>query len=170
MSQHPDRTLAVRAAQINDGSVGTALQIQLPTLRKRPPCRCLVVTSDAALLVSRHEPIAGRLEGRRAGVVKPRPDFLLPEMVETLIEILRPVFPRRRKDGRDAQRETTADDLPKHIRMGMRSLEARIVVELGISRTSVLPPMGFQPLAEPAGAQGGTDPRPANRSPKCSRA
>src|ERR1035441_8586216 len=29
--------------------------------------------------------------------------------------------------------------------------------------------MGFQPLAEPAGAQGGADPRPANRPPKCSR-
>jgi hypothetical protein len=57
---------------------------------------------------------------------------LLPEMVEALIEILRPMFPNWRKDGRDPQRETTADDLPQHIRMGVRSLEARIVVELGI--------------------------------------
>lgn len=39
MSQHLDRALVIRAAQVNEGAVGTALQIQLPAFRKRSPTR-----------------------------------------------------------------------------------------------------------------------------------
>src|SRR5208283_6063219 len=74
---------------------------------------------------------------------------------------------RWRKDGRDAQRQATADDLAQHIRMSVCSLEARVVVELGIRWTAMLVPVCFQPFAEPSRTQGGTDPRPAGRAPKC---
>lgn len=94
------------------------------------------------------------------------PDFLLPQMVEALIEILRPMLARRRKDRGDSQRQAKADDLPQHIRMRVRSLEARVVVELGIGRATVRPPVGLQPLTEPARAQGGTDPRASDRAPQ----
>src|ERR1039458_5341613 len=43
------------------------------------------IAPGTALLVGHHKPVARRLEGRRAGVVKALPDFLLPQMVETFI-------------------------------------------------------------------------------------
>ena len=128
MAQHPDGSGVIRPAQVNDSAAGPLLQIQPPRFWKRPALGRLVVTGGAALLVSGHEPVAGRLESRRAGVVKTLPDFLLPQIVEAFIEILGPMLARGRKDGRDAQRQATADDLAQHIGMSVCSLEARVVV------------------------------------------
>ncbi len=158
MTEHPDRSGVIRAAQVNDRSTGTLLQIQLPPLWKRTACGCLIITRGTALLVGHHKPVAGGLEGGGAGVRETMPDLLLPQMVETFIEILRPVFAGRSKDRGDPQRQTKSDNLTQDIRMGVRALEARIIVELGIRRHAVLPPVRFHPLAEPFCAQGGTDP------------
>ena len=105
MAQHPDCPRVIRPAQVNDRAAWTSLQIQLPTLRKGPSCWRPVVAHGSALLVGRHKPVARRLEGQRVGVVEALPDFLLPQMVETFIEILRPVFPWRGKDRRDPPRD-----------------------------------------------------------------
>ena len=71
-----------------------------------------------------------------------------------------------RKDRRDAQRQTEPDDLAQHVGMGVCALEARVVVELRVGRTTVLPPVGFQPFTEPARPQSGTNPGTANRAPE----
>ena len=163
MTEYPDRSGVIRAAQVNDRSAGTLLHVQLPPLRKRTACGGLIIPRRPALLVGRHKPVAGGLEGGGAGVLETRPDLLRPQMVETLIEILWPVFPRRGKDGGDAQRQTKTDDLAQDIRMGVRALEARIIVELGIGRTAVPPPVRCHPLTEPFRAQGGTNPGTADR-------
>ena len=127
MAQDLDRPLVIGAAQINNGSFGAALEIQFPAPGKHPSFWRLIVPFGAACLVGRHKPVAGRLEGRRAGMIKAVPDLLLPEMVETFIEILRPMFPRRGKNGRDAQGKTKANDLSEHVRMSVCALEARIM-------------------------------------------
>ncbi len=139
MAQHLDRPFGVGAAQVNDGAAGTLLPIQTPALGKGAAGRGLVIPRRPALPVSGHEPVTGGLEGRDTGVVKALPDLLLPQMVEALMEILRPVFPRRGKDWRDAQRQAKADDLPQPIRMGVRALKARVIVKLGIRGTTALP-------------------------------
>ena len=117
-------------------------------------------------LVGGHEPVTPDLERQCAGVVEAVPDFLLPQMIEAFVEVLRPVFSRWGKHGRDAQRKAEPDDLSQDVRMGVRSLEARIVIELSVSRAAVCSPVHFQPLTEPARPQGGAHPRPAHRSPK----
>ena len=124
MTQHPDLSRLIRPPQVNDRADGTLLEIQPPSFWKRPSLWRLILAGGATLLICAHKPVARRLESRRAGVVKALPDFLLPQMIETFVEILRPMLSRGRKDRRDPQRQTKADDLPQHIRMRVRSLEA----------------------------------------------
>lgn len=70
------------------------------------------------------------------------PDLGLPQCVEALDRVLYPVLERRREHGDDAELQTQAGDAADGVRMLMRSLKHRVVVELSVAGQSVaLPPL-----------------------------
>ena len=165
-AQDPDGSRRLGAAQIDHQPARPALELQPPVFREGPAAGRSLGAAGPALLVSRHEAVAGPLKGADAGMMKTLPDLLLPEVVEALVEVLRPGFARRRKDGRDPEAEAPADDLAQHIGMRVRPLETGVVVERGLAGQAVRPPVRFQPLTEPARREGRADPGPADRSPQ----
>ena len=70
------------------------------------------------------------------------PDFRLPASIEILDGVLKPVLAH----GRDAQAQAEPHDPAHDIAMLMRTLKARVIIELGI---------GGQPHGSPMGQQGG---------------
>ena len=119
-AQDPDRSVCIGAAQQDHQPARTALEIQPPVFRESPAAGRPFGPARPALLISRHEAVAGRLQGAHGGMMKAWPDLLLPEGIEALIEILRPVLARWREDGCDPQTEAQADDLAQHIGMSVR--------------------------------------------------
>ena len=144
-AQDADCPVGIRAAQIDYQPARSALEIQPPVFRESPAAGRPFGPARPALLISRHEAVAGRLQGAHGGMMKAWPDLLLPEVIEALIEILRPVLARGREDGCDPQTEAQADDLAQHIGMSVRPLETGVVIELGLDGASRAPARALPP-------------------------
>jgi len=116
MPQHPDRSELIGSPQVDDHPARPLVQVQRPSFGERSSARRMIFPRRPSSLVGGHEPVAPGLERQRAGVVEAVPDFLLPQMIEAFVEVLRPVFSRRGEHGRDAQQKAEPDDLSQHVR------------------------------------------------------
>lgn len=139
MTEHAYRCSVVAAAQIYDGTRRQFAKIEVPTCSNRGTwsARFGASTSGAP---RGDETIAGALEVTAGAVMKPEPDFLLPQPVEMFDEVLWTVFRGRGEDRRNPQGEAKARDQAECIRPIMSALEYGPVVELRVSRRAVLPP------------------------------
>src|SRR5262249_27792324 len=79
-------------------------------------------------------------------MLEPRPDPRLPRTVVVLDGRLKARLAWRHEYRHHPQAQAEPTDAPAHVRGGMRPLEDRVVVELGIARQSELPPVLDQAL------------------------
>ena len=93
-------------------------------------------------------------EGGEMAVLEAVPDARLPAGIVALDLGLEAGFARRREDRRDAEREAEADDAPDGVRVLVRALEKRVIVELGEARQTMRLPAGAEAGEHMVGEKG----------------
>jgi hypothetical protein len=98
--------------------------------------------------------------------MKAGPDLGLPPAMEALDSGLKASLTGRDKDGHHLQAEAQAHHRTDHVRMLVRALEARVIIELGIIGQPELAPMPQDRLPDGPGVEGRA--RPRAHQPPCS--
>src|SRR5690242_3950597 len=135
---HPDATqqldfpLPVAATQEDQPSLRLRLQVQTPVLREGATKWCCVDSRRCTLPMGHH--IAGRLrlQPLQRRVLKPRPHLSLPQTVKALDGSLEARLSGRDIDGDDSQAQADAGHATNGVRVDLRSLEERVIVELRV--------------------------------------
>ena len=109
VSQQFHYSFLAGAAQIYDSSARVSLKVELPQLWQRPACGSLLDPGVQVAAVGCDVSGPLHLQSSQGLVVEALPDFGLPTSIETLDGSLKPGFPRRSKDGGDAQAQTKPD-------------------------------------------------------------
>jgi hypothetical protein len=115
-----------------------------------------LLTRLAFEVMSGDEAVGPEAELGAVGVVEAFPDFGLPQGVEGLDLVLEAMLARWGEDGGDPQGQAEEGDGTEAIGMVMGTMEAQIIIELGVGGQPVRPPVGEQRiLGEPGGDGGG---------------
>jgi len=109
--------------------------------------------------VGHHKLIGAALQGGHGGMAPPVPDFVLPEVIVAFDLGLEAGFARGHEHRHHAQAQTQMDHAPQAIRMAVGALEAGIIVELNVVRTTEAAPVGGQPTQHIGGLDRGVRPR-----------
>src|SRR5512142_111960 len=118
----------------DDPPPGPGLEVQLPPLGNGAPSRGRLNPIGPVATMGGHE--AGRvaLQVRQVRVLEPSPDLRLPGPLVALDDRLEPRRAGRAEDRGDPQAQAQPRDPAEGVGMGMRPLEARVVVELAVAR------------------------------------
>lgn len=143
-SEELDRSTIVGASQEDHSAVWMRLEIESPRIGKESSRRSGIDAQDVS--ASRGEDVAYRslLEFAQRGGLKAMDDFGLPESVEGFDGGLEAGFTRRSEDRSNAEGQAKPDDASEGIGDIMGSLEAGVVVELGISGQAVVAPVELE--------------------------
>src|SRR6266566_2797391 len=173
---HPERTsqevhltLFRGPAQKDHTPVQRGLQIGLPGGRKRTSRRSSFHPLGGTLAAGGDVARRLQLQGSQRIMMKARPDLGLPAAVEILHGSLKPRLTRRSKDRGDVQAQAETADPPDGIGELVRSLKARIVIELSVGGQSAGTPMLDEGVGGPSGGdralRPGGDQAPVQRDP-----
>ena len=144
MAQEGHFPLVGRSSQIDDLAAYGLSEVQAKTVGQGPTCGQGIFASAMAASEGQDESTRDAAQIPEAGMVEPIPDHLLPSAIEVLDLGLEAGLSGRGEDGSDSQKQAESHDPTQDIRVLMGSLESGIVVELGIGRQPVLPPMAQQ--------------------------
>ena len=144
MPQEGHLPLLGRSAPIDDLAAYGLSEVQVKPFKQGPTCRQGVFAGRMATPKGPDESTRDAAQIPEAGMVEPIPDHLLPSTVEVLDLGLEAGLSGRGEDRGDSQKQAEPHDSTQDIGVLMGSLESGIVVELGIGRQPVLPPVAQQ--------------------------
>ena len=162
--QQPHLSALVGASHENDGGLG---ELTRRGERGWHAQWSRVNTRGMFVPVRAHKPGRAPAQGRQRGMAPAMPYFVLPQIVIAFDLGLEACFARRRKDGHDTQTQAQMDDASQAGGFLVRTLEARVVVELGKARLAKDAPMCGQALEHIAGGEGAR--RPGGRQAAAQR-
>src|SRR5712691_2016553 len=136
VSEHMNAAVFVAAADEDNGAVQRAVEVKLEPFWKRAARRRAVSACSGFTAVSVNITRRNALQARDAGAMVALPDLALPKGVEALNSVLEPRLAWRGKYRNDLQCQTPATDATHGVGVVVRSLEDRVVVELGVCRQS----------------------------------
>lgn len=154
----------IATSQIDDGAGGKVAEIQL-TGGWQWAASNGEITACAARAPGADKAVAGVLERLWIGMMKAQPDFLLPQGIESLDEVLHAKLGRRCEHGSDVQGQAKPCNHPEDVRTVARALENRAVVKLHVLRPAMLLPEGKESLAGVSGGGVFGGPRSCGRRP-----
>jgi len=120
------------ATKVDEASAGAALKVEFPPRGKGAARGSRFDAGGGSLAVRVQVPAGALLEGRERFVEEPGPDLALPPAVEALDGPLEARLSRRDEHRGDLEAQAEAGDAPDRVGMHVGSLEARVVVELGV--------------------------------------
>ena len=154
-SEQGNASLCVGAPQEDDERL---LRRVWDAARRGVARRCSVLLGGMALSVRGDVGAGTLLQGAQMRMPPADPDLLLPEVVEAFDVGLEAGFARRRKDRDDAQTQTEVNHPAQMVGMGVRPLEAGVVVELGEVWVSVSAPVFGEGGEDIVGGEAGAGP------------
>ena len=145
MAEERSESVLVGTTDEDEHAGGMGSQIEHEVQRKRWACRGALGACSVTKSGGREPSVRVLLQVCQRCVLEASPDLGLPATVEAFDGILKARLAWRSKDGRDTEQQACAHDPTNDVRVLMRPLENRGVVELSVGRkTKLLPSTGEQ--------------------------
>ena len=145
-------SLVVGATNEDEHADGMSLQIEDEVQWKRATSWGALGASCGTKSGSCEPSPRGQLQVFQRGMLEASPDLGLPAAVEALNGILKARFAWRSKDGRDAEQQAQADDLPHGAGVLTGPLENQRIVELGVVGKTELAPSSDEQFNDDGGS------------------
>ena len=150
-AQHLSTALGIGSSHLHHPARERSLEVQSPVPRERPSRRCRLDPIRSMPPQRRHMPARPIDQIVQIGVLEPGPDPSLPRAVVVLDRCLETRLARRHEHRDHPQAQAKSADPTYRVGMGVRPLEDRVVVELGVARQTELPPVLGQALDDELG-------------------
>src|SRR6266545_4715636 len=135
-----NESLIIGSTDEDEHAGGMSLQIEHEVSRKRPASGGALGAGRVTQSGSCEPSGRGQFQGLQRGMLEALPDLRLPATVEAFDSILKARLTWRSKDGRDPEKQASADDLTDGVGVLTRSLENQRVVELCVVGKTKLTP------------------------------
>src|SRR5712692_1430262 len=150
-AQELNSAVVIGATYEHHAADGVGLEIEAPGIGKGTPRRGGIDAENVSAPRGQDVAFGAFLEFGERGGLKAVDNFGLPEAIEGFDGGLKTGFAWRSEDGNDVESQTESDDASEGIGNVMRSLKARVVVELSIGGQAVLAPMVLEHVEDEVG-------------------
>src|SRR5512135_2840037 len=140
-AQHLHRPRRTGPPQVDDPAPWSGLEVQSPSLREGTPPRGRLDAVGSVATKGRYISLRSLLQVRQRDVLEPGPDLRLSGAVVVLDRRLEAELMGHDEHRHHAQAQAQPTHPPHHVRVGVRALEDRVVVELGVAGQAERPPM-----------------------------